>query len=76
MAFKERITELLLANNMSKYRLEKDSGLTHSALRHIFNGNTKDVSMSSVAKVCKVFKITMAEFMASPLFNLEDIYFE
>ena len=75
-AFKERISELLLQNDMSKYRLEKDSGLTHSALRHIFNGNNRDVSMSSVAKVATVFKMTMAEFLTSPIFDLTNIEFE
>jgi len=75
-AFMNRISELLVANNMSKYRLEKESGLTHSALRHIFNGNNKDVSMSSVAKVAKVFNMTMGEFMTSPIFALDQIDYE
>ena len=75
-AFALRLTELLVQNNMSKYRLEKESGLTHSSLRHIFNGNNRDVMLSSVAKVSRVFGITLAEFLDNKLFDLMEIDFE
>ncbi len=42
-AFALRISNLLIKNNMSKYKLEKESGLTHSALRYIFNEVNTDV---------------------------------
>ena len=34
-AFAMRVSELLLKNNISKYRLEKETGLTHSAIRFL-----------------------------------------
>ena len=74
-AFALRLAELLAKNNMSKYRLEKESGLSHSALRHIFNENNRDVNLSSVAKVCGVFGMTLAEFFASG-FSLTSIEYE
>ena len=42
-AFAIRISNLLAEKNMSKYRLEKESGLSHSALRYIFNEVNTDV---------------------------------
>jgi len=75
-AFALRIAELLEKHKMSKYRLEKESGLSHSALRHIFNENNKDVKLSSVAKVANVFNITLHEFFASELFSLDKIDFD
>ena len=74
-AFAMRLSELLTKNNMSKYRLEKESGLSHSALRHIFNENNKDVNLSSVAKVASVFNLTLSEFFADG-FDLNNIDFE
>ena len=75
-AFAERLSGLLIKHGMSKYRFERESGLTHSTLRHIFNGNTKDVMLSSVAKVASVFKMTLTEFFDDKAFNLIDIDFE
>lgn len=75
-AFALRLTYLLVKNNMSKYRLEKETGLTHSALRHIFNCNNKDVMLSSIAKVASVFKMTLAEFFDDKVFELTEIDFE
>ena len=36
-AFALRLSNLLSEKKMSKYKLEKETGLTHSALRYIFN---------------------------------------
>jgi len=61
---------------MSKYKFEHESGLTHSTLRHIFNGNTKDVLLSSIAKSARVFNMTLAEFLDDKTFNITEIDFE
>ena len=75
-AFAMRVGDLLVQNNISKYRLEKETGLTHSTLRHIFNGNNKDVVLSSVAKVASFFKLTLGEFFNDKVFDLTEIDFE
>lgn len=36
-AFALRISDILVKKRMSKYQLEKKSGISHSALRYIFN---------------------------------------
>ena len=47
-AFAMRVSNLLIERKMSKYQLEKRSGLTHSALRYIFNEVNSDVKFSTI----------------------------
>ena len=61
-AFAYRLTKLLNDKGMTKYRLEKESGITHSALRYIFNEVNKDVKFSTIVKVGNVLKISLQEF--------------
>ncbi len=70
-AFAMRVSELLIANKLSKYKLEKETGLSHSALRYIFNEVNKDLKLSTIFKVCKFFKMELIEFFDSPVFELE-----
>ena len=72
-AFAIRLTNLLNEKNISKYRLEKETGLSHSALRFIFNEVNHDIKLSTVAKVCNFFNISLVEFFDSDIFNLENI---
>ena len=75
-AFAMRISNLLIKNNMSKYKLEKETGLTHSALRYIFNEVNKDVKFSTIAKVTSFFGMTLSEFFDDKIFNLNNLDFE
>lgn len=75
-AFALRVSELLNKKNMSKYKLEKASGLTHSALRYIFNENTKDVKFSTIAKIADALGVTIQEFFDTNLFDLSDLDYE
>lgn len=53
---------------MSKYKLEKETGLTHSALRYIFNEVNKDVKFSTIVKVCSVLNISLSGFFDDEIF--------
>ena len=75
-AFALRISDLLIKNNMSKYKLEKESGLTHSAIRYIFNEVNKDVRFSTICKVVSAFNMTLEEFFNDDLFKLKNLDFE
>ncbi len=74
-AFALRISELLVLKKMSKYKLEKLTGLTHSALRYIFNEQNKDVKFSTICKVVQAFEMTIEDFFSSPLFNISKLEF-
>ena len=72
-AFAMRLSKLLHEKNISKYRLEKDSGITHSALRYIFNEVNTDVYFSTIVKVCLALNITLQKFFNDDLFKLENL---
>ena len=72
-AFAMRLSKLLNEKGMSKYRLEKETGLTHSALRYIFNEVNKDVYFSSIVKVCMALNISLQEFFDDDIFKLENL---
>ena len=74
-AFALRVSNLLAEKKMSKYRLEKETGLTHTALKYIFNEKNKDVMFSTIVKVVSAFDMTIEEFFADELFNLENLEF-
>ena len=75
-AFALRLSNLLIEKNMSKYRLEKETGLTHSALRYIFNEVNVDVKFSTIVKVCNALNISIVDFFKDDLFNLDNLEIE
>ena len=75
-AFALRISKLLIKNKKSKYKLEKESGLTHSALRYIFNESNKDVKFSTICKVANSFNLSLQEFFNDDIFKLDNLDFE
>ncbi len=72
-AFALRLSGLLVEKKMSKYKLEKETGLTHSALRYIFNEVNVDVKFSTIVKVCNALSMTITEFFDSELFDLNNL---
>lgn len=74
-AFALRITNLLNERKISKYKLEKETGLTHSAIRYIFNEVNKDVKFSTIVKVADFFDMSLNEFFNDPLFDIENLEF-
>lgn len=74
-AFALRISDILIKKNMSKYQLEKKSGISHSALRYIFNEVNTDVKFSTIAKVVDALGMTLDEFFKDSIFDLENLEF-
>ena len=68
-----RLSALLLKHKMSKYRLEKSSGMSHSAMIHIFNEDYKDIKLSTVIRFARSFEMTVSEFLNDELFENLDL---
>ncbi len=68
-----RLSSLLFVNKMSKYRLEKISGMSHSAMTHIFNEDYKDIKLSTVIRFARAFNMSVAKFLDDPLFENLDL---
>ncbi len=75
-AFALKVSKLLQENKISKYKLEKETGITHSALRYIFNEVNKDVKFSTIVKVCNFFNLSLTEFFNDDVFNIDNLEFE
>lgn len=72
-AFALRLKNLLLEKKISKYKLEKETGLTHSALRYIFNEVNVDVKFSTIVKVCNALDISLTDFFNDKIFDLNNL---
>lgn len=71
-----RISELLIKNKMTQYRLEVNSGLSHSRLGCILREKNKTVTLSTVMLLAQGFNITLIEFLDSPYFDFERLVIE
>ena len=68
-----RVSELLLQKNMSQYRLEKISGLSHSRVGCIMGEKNKTVTLSTVMLLAQGFNISLIEFLDSPYFDFDNL---
>ena len=73
VAVGKRIKELLFQKKITQYRLGKLTCLNEKTLRDLINGRTKDVNFSTIFLVACAFKMTITEFVDSPLFAEENI---
>ena len=71
--FAKKLSSILLDRKISKYKLEKETGLSHSALRYIFNEINTDVKFSTIVKVCQALNIELKNFFDDDMFNLEKL---
>lgn len=75
-AFAIRVSNLLNERKISKYKLEKETGISHSALRYIFNEVNTDVRFSTIVKVCNFFNMSLVEFFNNDIFSIDNLHFE
>lgn len=72
-AFAMRVSNLLIEKNLSKYKLERETGITHSAMRYIFNEVNKEVKFSTIVKIAEFFDMSLSEFFDDELFKYENL---
>ena len=68
-AVRLRIEELLAQKNMTQYRLEMESGLSHGVIGCIMRDRNKNVTLKTIMMLAQGFKITLLEFLSSPYFT-------
>ena len=71
-----RIRELLDKNNMSQYRLEQNSGISHSQLGFILKNRNNSVNFKTVIMLAQGFNMTLLEFLDSSYFDIEKLEIE
>ena len=75
-ALSMRIKELLKSKNMSQYRLELNSGVSHSQLGFILKNRNNSVNFKTVIMLAQGFGMTILEFLDTPYFDCEKLDLE
>ena len=68
-----RVSELLAKNKMSQYRLEQNSGVSHSALDFIMKNTYLTVNFKIVVQLALGFQMTLLDFLNSPFFAFDNL---
>ena len=68
-----RIRDLLIERNMSQYRLEMNSGISHSQMGFILKNRNNSLNFKTIIMLAKGFNMTLQEFLDSPLFVHENL---
>ena len=68
----KRIEQLCKERGIAYNELANICGITPSTIYSIMDSKRRDISLSTVKKICDGFELTLSEFFSSPLFdNLE-----
>lgn len=68
-----RINELLKLNNITMYKLEQITGVSHDTLKSIMKGKAKGVNLRTIVAVADGFNMSASQFLNSPLFNYDNL---
>lgn len=72
-AVAQRVRELLKENNLTQYKLEKKSLLSHETLKSIMKSKTKGVNLKTVIAIADGFGMSISDFLDSPLFIYDNL---
>ena len=61
---------------MTQYRLEQNSGLSHSQMDFIMKDRNKTVTFTTILLLAKGFDMSLLEFSDSPYFDLDNLDIE
>ena len=65
--------KLMEENNISQYKLEKLTNITHGAMDRILSGKNKTVKLTTVYKFAKAFQMTILDFLNDEYFLSDKI---
>ncbi len=65
--------KLMEENNISQYKLEKLTNITHGAMDRILSGKNKTVTLTTVYKFAKAFQMTILDFLNDEYFLSDKI---
>jgi DNA-binding Xre family transcriptional regulator len=72
-AVKSRVKELLIANNISLYRLERIGGISPNTTKSLMSEKNKSVNLKTVMQIIQAFNMKPHEFFNSPFFEDPDL---
>ena len=72
-AVAKRVNDLLVKNDMTQYRLAKETLISHNTITSIVNAKNKSASLNTIFLICRAFNITIDEFFGDPVFKNVEI---
>ena len=71
-----RIKEILSEKELSIYRLEKNTAMSHNTMQTLMRADNNSVNLKTILLIIRGLGITTAEFFNSPMFDDEylDVY--
>ena len=69
----ERVNTLLEARQMTRYRLQITSGISHGHMHRIMKDQRKNITLKTVAMLAKGFGMSLCEFLDDPLFSYDNL---
>lgn len=73
LAVVSRIKEILSEKDMSIYRLEKNTAISHNTMQTLMRADNNSVNLKTVLLICRGLGVTAEYFFSSPLFEDEDL---
>ncbi len=64
-----KITNLLIENNLTRYKLCQKILLPEQTLKNIIDERNKDIKLSTIAKIAEGFGLTLEQFFADKIFE-------
>ena len=68
-----RIRQILAEKNMTQYKLEQLSGLTHNTMLCVMNARYQSCNLKTLMKIIQALNISAKEFFDDPIFAFENI---
>ena len=68
-----RISDLLIKNNMSKYRLCQNIVMPQQTLKNIIDERNQDIKLSTIAKIADGFDMSIEQFFQDSLFDRKNL---
>lgn len=74
-AFALKLSKLMNEKGISKYKLEKKTGLSHATFRNIFNEVNSDIMFSTIINILSALNIELKDFFDDELFSYNNLDF-
>lgn len=68
-----RLIELLKQNDLTQYKLEQKTGISHDTIKSIMKGKAKGVNLRTIITIADGLEISVSEFLNSPLFEYNNL---
>ncbi len=75
-AVAKRIMQLMRERNITRYRLEQESGVYHGAMSRVLRGDNSTITLATVYKLANGFDMSINEFLDDDIFRSKDIEVE